>query len=549
MAGGDQPLTRAATPPGGLAAGGAALAVIAAIAGLPIVVLLLAAADIGASAGGLVDAYLLRVVRFTLWQAAASTLVSVVAAVPVALALARRRRFPGRAGLLRLMALPLALPALVAVLGIVEVWGRQGWVSDLMRATGLGGGLDIYGLSGILLAHAFFNLPLAARLLLARLEEVPPEHWRLAAQLGFRPRDVFARIDRPVLAAALPGIAGLIFMLCLTSFTVVLMLGGGPAATTTEVAIYQALRFDFDPARAVLLALVQVALCAAAYVTAGRIAADLPVGAATGRLPVARPDAVAPVLRLADIAVIGCAAAFVAAPMAATVAAGLEAPLARLAGDAMLWRAAATSLAIAASAAALALSLAGGLIAARRAVARVRAPGAALRAVDTAAGVAATVTLVLPPVVLGAGWFLILRHTGDVSAWAPAVVLAVNALMALPFVMRVVGPAAAAAAQRHDRLCRALGIVGWTRLRLVDLPVLARPLGLAVLFAAALSLGDLGAAALFGNPDFVTLPLLLMQRMGAYRTTDAAGLALLLAVLCLALMAAGERLTAHRGGR
>ena len=34
--------------------------------------------------------------------------------------------------------------------------------------------------------------------------------------------------------------------------------GGGPAASTIEVAIYQALRFDFDPARAVSLAFVQI---------------------------------------------------------------------------------------------------------------------------------------------------------------------------------------------------------------------------------------------------------------------------------------------------
>ena len=50
-------------------------------------------------------------------------------------------------------------------------------------------------------------------------------------------------------------------MLCLTSFAVVLTLGGGPRSTTVEVAIYQSLRFDFDPARAVMLALLQLGLC------------------------------------------------------------------------------------------------------------------------------------------------------------------------------------------------------------------------------------------------------------------------------------------------
>ncbi len=49
-------------------------------------------------------------------------------------------------------------------------------------------------------------------------------------------------------------------MLCVTSFTIVLVLGGGPGATTLEVAIYQALRFDFEPATAAVLTGVQIAI-------------------------------------------------------------------------------------------------------------------------------------------------------------------------------------------------------------------------------------------------------------------------------------------------
>ena len=74
--------------------------------------------------------------------------------------------------------------------------------------------------------------------------------------------------------AALPGVAGLVFMLCVTSFTIVLTLGGGPAATTLEVAIYQALRFDFDPARAVALTSGQIALTVAAVWLLSRLGAD-----------------------------------------------------------------------------------------------------------------------------------------------------------------------------------------------------------------------------------------------------------------------------------
>jgi thiamine transport system permease protein len=112
--------------------------------------------------------------------------------------------------------------------------------------------------------------------------------------------------------------------------------------------------------------------------------------------------------------------------------------------------------------------------------------------------------------------------------------------MAIPYAGRILAPAVAEAAQSHDRLCASLGISGWSRLRLIDWPALRRPLGLALAFAMALSLGDLGAIALFGSEHVRTLPLLLLQRMSSYRTADATGLAGLLGLLCLALLWAAD---------
>ena len=94
----------------------------------------------------------------------------------------------------------------------------------------------------------------------------------------------FRLIEWPAMRASLPGIAGLVFMLCITSFTLVLTLGGGPAATTLEVAIYQALRFDFDPARAVALTLLQIGLTGAVMVVLARLGAATAIDA---NLPVA----------------------------------------------------------------------------------------------------------------------------------------------------------------------------------------------------------------------------------------------------------------------
>ena len=168
------------------------------------------------------NAYLLRIVRFTLWQAVLSTVLSVVPAMLVARALARHPAFPGRGLVLRLFALPLALPAIVAALGVLALLGRAGLFADIMTAAAGSRWQGIYGLSGILVAHVFFNLPLATRLFLQALETIPADQWRLAAQLGIGARTGFRLIEWPVLRAALPGIAGLVFMLCVTSFTIVL---------------------------------------------------------------------------------------------------------------------------------------------------------------------------------------------------------------------------------------------------------------------------------------------------------------------------------------
>ncbi|MCC6205978.1 MAG: ABC transporter permease subunit, partial [Hyphomicrobiales bacterium] len=118
--------------------------------------------------------------------------------------------------------------------------------------------------------------------------------------------------------------------------------------------------------------------------------------------------------------------------------------------------------------------------------------------------------------------------------------------MAMPFALRAIRPAHDTAAARHDRLCESLGVSGWNRLRLIDWPVLRRPLATGFAFAMALSLGDLGVIALFGSDALKTLPYLLYERMGSYRTADAAGLALLLGLFCLTLILVADWLGRER---
>ncbi|MBA3449029.1 MAG: thiamine/thiamine pyrophosphate ABC transporter permease ThiP, partial [Pseudaminobacter sp.] len=422
----------------------------------------------------------------------------------------------------------------------LALYGRAGYFADAFGPVAGGTWPGIYGLSGILVAHVFFNLPLATRLFLEALDTVPADQWRLASQLGMGARSAFRLIEWPAMRASLPGVAGLVFMLCITSFTIVLTLGGGPRATTLEVAIYQSLRFDFDPARAVALTFLQIALTVAVVMALARLGAGI-VGDANPSVAPRRFVSASAPERVFNVMLLALALAFVAGPMLAVVLSGLNADLWRLAGEEAVRRATLTSLVLASLAALLSVSIALSLIMARRALAARGGAGRKTlleRAADTGGGF----VLVVPPIVIGAGWFVLLRHIGDVFAIAPVMVVTVNAVMAMPFALRAIRPAYDAAAERHERLCAQLGMAGWNRLRLIEWPVLRRPLMTGAAFAMALSLGDLGVIALFGSDAVQTLPYLLLARMGSYRTEDAAGLALMLGLLCLALMFLADRL-------
>ncbi|KFI33695.1 ABC transporter permease [Haematobacter missouriensis] len=499
MAGGAQPVR--------FLAGGAALALVLGLTLGTLLAVAITAGGLTALRSGDVAA-----IRFTVIQALVSALVSVLLAIPVARALARRR-FHGRRLLITLLGAPFLLPVIVAVLGLVSVFGRAGLVNAALAALGLPP-VSIYGPQGVILAHVFFNLPLATRLLLEGWLAIPAERFRLAAALDFRPEDMRRHLERPMLRERLPGAFLAIFLVCLTSFAVALTLGGGPRATTVELAIYQAFGFDFDLGRAALLALVQFGICALAAMGAAVI--SVPSGFGTGLdRPVQRWDAAGPLARVLDTLAIGGAAVFLLVPLLALVMDGAGG----LPGlSANVFRAAGRSLVVAVGSALLTLllSLSLSLLASPR-----------RRWVETAG----MLPLASSSLVMGTGLFILLNPLVDPARLSLGVTAAVNAVMALPFAFRILLPAVRAEEAGYARLAESLGLRGVSRLRLVTLPRLRRPLCFAGGLAAALSMGDLGVIALFARADEATLPLQIYRLMGAYRMAEASAAAVLLLAL------------------
>ena len=454
-------------------------------------------------------------IRFTLSQSVVSAVLSVGIAVPLAGALARRS-FYGRGLLITLLGAPFILPTIVAILGLLAVFGQAGLLGQVFGLFGHEAP-SIFGFHGVVLAHVFFNLPLAVRLILQGWISIPGERFRLAAALGFRSRDVARHLAWPMLRDVLPGIFVVIFLICTTSFAVALTLGGGPKATTVELAIYQAFRFDFDPGKAAALSLVQLAITGFAALLAAALVVPNAMGGGLDRR-LHHFSSGASWQRRFDYAVIFAGAIFLLLPLAAIVVRG---SFALLDLPTSIWAAAGRSLGVAAVSAVMAVALSLSLALAS-AIGRSR--GYELLA---AMAVAAS------PLVLGTGLYLLVLPFTDPVALALPVTAGVNALMALPFTFRAMLPDARSVVDNYGRLSASLGLAGISWIRLVALPRMRRSIGFSGGLAAALSMGDLGVIALFADPDFATLPLSVYRLMAAYRMEEAGAAALVLLAFTL----------------
>ncbi|WP_264954537.1 thiamine/thiamine pyrophosphate ABC transporter permease [Photobacterium damselae] len=468
------------------------------------------------------DPYSRHVTAFSFKQALYSTLLSVIPAIAIAYAFSRRQ-FIGRALVLKLFAMTLVLPVLIAVFGLLAIYGKGGIISQWMQHFGLPAP-NIYGLSGILLAHVFLNLPLSVRLLLQSLESIPIEHHQLAAHLGITGWSKFRFVAWPRLKQQLPHVVGLVFMLCFTSFAVIMSLGGGPKATTIELAIYQALRYDFDLATGAILALWQIVLCSGLVLLSHYF--SQPIAIESGQNKVQPQFENGTLAKWWDGLWIGASLLLVIPPFVAVIVAGLNHEFWHLLQQAELWQAIKNSLTIASCASVIAFVFAVAIIL----TSRYWRLSSRLWSANTIE-MLGTIILLTPGLVLSTGIFLLLRNYTDAYGAAFWVVTLVNALMALPYIIKTLSQPMLHVAQQYNQLCCSLNMSGLSRLYWVEWRLLRYPIAQAVAISFVLSLGDLGAISLFGSQDFQTLPLYLFQLMGSYQMAAASVAALILLLL------------------
>lgn len=473
------------------------------------------------------DDYMLQVLQFSMVQALLSAILSVI----IGLLFARAffyQSFHGKAFLLQIFSVTFVLPALVAVFGILGVYGNSGWLGQFSRLLGLTWQPQIYGLTGILLAHLFFNIPLATRMFLQSFHAIPNQQRQLAAQLNLRGWQFIRWLELPYIRQQFLPTFVLIFMLCFTSFAIVLVLGGGPQFTTIEVAIYQAIMFDFDLPKAAMFALLQFLFCFVLFAL-GSVLTKLPETSLNHKelwLP-AQSSAV----KFWQIFCLISVSGFILLPLSNVVLSAVNSDAIFSAWqNPQLWRAISYSFSIAPLSALCALFMAIALLQLSR-----RLRWLYFNQLANCLLNSSMIVLSVPMLVLSIGLYLLLQEIEFTHWHLFAILVICNALAALPFVVRILAVPMNQNMQYYEKLCQSLGIQGWARFRVIEWHNLSAPIKYAFALACALSLGDFTAIALFGNQDFSSLPYLLYQQLGSYRSDDAAVTALILMIVCLGL--------------
>ena len=473
------------------------------------------------------DAHLRAVAWFTLWQAVVSTALTVVVALPCAWALARFR-FRGRAVVWALVTVPFVLPTVVVASAFIAV----------LRPHHL-----VPGLGAVLAAHVYFNVAVVARTVGNALAHVDPHLEESARVLGASRWRAFREVSLPLVRPALVAAASIVFLFTFTSFGVVLLLGG-PSRATLDVEIWRQVAYFLDLRTASALAVVQLVAVVAALAVSS--------GLQRGTVPRVPREASRPIVGWRDRAlvggILGATLTFLVTPLVVVAyrsvdtASGIGFAYYRALGtsrrgstlfvaperaiwNSVLFGVIATVLALVVGGITAALSL-------RR--------GRGWRLLD----LLVMLPLGTSAVTVGLGFLVALDEPPlDLREWRWLVPVA-HALIAAPFVVRIVLPALRAIDPHLREAAATLGASPRRARWEIDVPLASRAVLVAAGFSFAVSLGEFGATIFLARPDTPTMPIAIFRflaRPGALNVGQAMAMSTLLMLVTAVVIASIER--------
>ena len=451
------------------------------------------------------DPALRHIAWFTMWQAALSTVLTVLVAMPGAFVLSRFE-FRGRPLVRALVTVPFVLPTVVVGSAFAGVLGRGGPLAFL--------GLD-QTLAAILIAHVFFNYAVVVRTVGGLWAHLDPRQEEAARMLGASRWRAFRAVTLPALRPAIAATSGIVFLFTFTSFGVILILGG-PRVSTLETEIYRQTVELLDLPVAAALTIVQLVAVIALLIVDARLQGRTShaLGLRAARDTTRRPRT--PGERALLAGNLSVMAILLGGPILVLLERSLHPPsgygfdfyraLDGIGQGSTLFvppvDAIVNSLQFAVIATVLALVVGG---CAAFALARQRGRG-----LDSAL----SLPLGVSAVTVGFGFLIALDRPPLDLRTSFLIVPIAQALVAIPFVVRTMTPVLRSIDPRLREAAATLGASPARVWREVDLPIAARAGLVAAGFAFAISLGEFGATIFIVRPSKPTLPVEIFRLLG-----------------------------------
>jgi len=491
----------------------------------------------------------LQIFSFTFMQAALSTALTLLLAIPSAYVFAHWQ-FRGKKLLLSLSLLPFVLPTTVVAVAFSGLIGERGLVNDLLMSmfslTEAPLQLD-HTLTLVLIAHVFYNYSVALRLITGFWMNQSNHIEESAALLGAHGWGLWWQIQFPLLRPVITAAALLVFMFCFTSFGVVLIMGGQRFATI-EVEIYRQATSLFNLPLAATLSLVQIGFTFILMLIYTRFQRQVIVELRSTTRPLRSATSLRE--KIAVVSTIVLMITLLFTPLATVILRaftyGNEGVTLRYFG--LLGTNPRGSVLFTPPLVAIGNSLSFALVTTILAVGLGVLSAYALRGSKRGLLGGLDILLMLPlvtsAVTIGFGYVVALDEPPLNLRTSIILIPIAHTLIALPFVVRNVLPALRAIPPSFGDAAQSLGASPLRVVRLIELPLILRGLLVGAVFAFTVSMGEFGASLFIARPDTPTMPIViyrLLGQPGASNYGQALAMSVLLIIVCALSLIVIER--------
>jgi ABC-type Fe3+ transport system permease subunit len=477
--------------------------------------------------------------RFTLYQAATSSLLVSILSPFFAIALLSMPKWVIQPSILIRITL-FCLPSVIVASGLVMAWGNNGSFTQIVRTFGINPPFPsiIYSPEAIILANSFMNVPFCSVIIFKRILDISDDQLRSATLLGLPPLRFIQYVLWPAIKPTIVYFSTLSFLLSMGSFGALSILGSGPHTQTIEMSIYNSIYYSADWELGGILTILHTILCGlftiliAVYLNRSKVIKSNP------------SSNFSRFLQLRSFVLSTKSAVRISRALTILFDALILSPILALSWQAFTYILMETlntsfefitpALIVSASyavPASLAIMTSAWFIS--RSYYRSYFQGD--RKVATAIQILAFTSAVIPPMALGFGFLALQSAVSDSFLRRPSIILALAATT-LPFALSVFMPLYGSRLAAANRLRLQLGLRDITFFRKIEWPTISRVFFITLAISLALCVNETSIVSILGDPMSPAMTTTMIRLMNQYRFADSSVIALILVCVTLSVI-------------